>query len=89
MEIRIEPHTLIQALKRGVSADEIREVLRDGIDSPAKHGRNVRSLVHEFGGRWKGRRYAQKRVEAIYTVENCVMITVTVYCYYGDWRVQP
>lgn len=86
---RIDPHTLTQAIRRGVSTAEIEEVLRTGTEIPAKKGRRSRSKVFPFYSLWKGHYYPQKRVEVIYTMEDCVMITVTVYSYFGEWRVEP
>jgi hypothetical protein len=89
VKTRIDPHTIAQANRRGVSEAEIEEVLQTGTQTPAKMGRWSRSKVFVFESHWKGHYYPQKRVEVIYTLEECVIITVTVYSYYGEWRVEP
>ena len=33
-----------------------------------------------------GKYYQQKRVEVIYTIKGDVIITVTVYAFYGKWE---
>ena len=68
---------------------EIKEALHDGIELPANHGRRARARIFEFNTRWKGRHFPRKRVEVSYTVQNCDIISVTVYCYYGEWRERP
>lgn len=35
---------------------------------------------------WNGKSYEQKRVEVIYAVEDDVLVTVTVYAFYGKWE---
>ena len=86
MEIRIEPHTLRQARRRGVVVEEIIDVLQTGKVIPAHEGRLAKYKVFDFRSVWMGRYYDQKRVEVVYVVEKCVMITVTVYGFYGRWE---
>ena len=86
MNIRIDPHTLERAQKRGVSEWEIEDTIRTGLSFLAKHGRMGKAKVYDFGKEWNGKRYEQKRVEVIYTVESDVLITVTVYAFYGKWE---
>ncbi len=52
----------------------------------ARHGRVGKAKVYDFGQEWNGKRYEQKRVEVIYTVEDDVLVTVTVYAFYGKWE---
>lgn len=79
MEIQIDPHTLERAEERGTNEDEIKDVLHTGFTIPAKHKRKSRAKVYEFKGKRHGKYYEQKRVEVIYTLEDDVIITVTVY----------
>ena len=53
---------------------------------PAKHGRLGKAKIYLFQRMWRGTFYEQKRVEVIYTVEKDVVITVTVYVFYGKWE---
>jgi hypothetical protein len=86
MEIRIDPHTLERAEERGANAQEIREVIETGIDIPAKYGRRGKAKVYEFQKERHGKFYEQKRVEVFYLVENEVIVTVTVYVFFGQWE---
>lgn len=83
MEIHIDPHTLERAEARGTNEEEIRDVISVGFSVPAKSGRLGKAKVYDFQQQRHGRYYEQKRVEVIYTVENDMVITVTVYVFYG------
>lgn len=86
MLIRIDAHTIEQMKKRGTNEREIREVLETEIEYEAKLGRKKKSKVFPFQNIWEGKFYEQKKVEVIYFVENNLIITVTVYVYYGKWQ---
>ncbi|MBI4482719.1 MAG: DUF4258 domain-containing protein [Acidobacteria bacterium] len=86
MEIQIDPHTLERAEERGANEDEIKDVINTGFPIPAKFGRMGKAKVYDFKQKRHGNYYEQKRVEVIYTVERDVMITVTVYVFYGIWE---
>ncbi|MFQ5772149.1 MAG: DUF4258 domain-containing protein [bacterium] len=89
MEIQIDPHTLERAEERGTNEDEIKDVINAGFTIPAKHKRKGKAKVYEFKKKRHGKYYEQKRVEVIYTLEDDVIITVTVYVFYGKWKEQP
>jgi len=42
MKIQIEPHTLARAEERGVSTEEIEDVLENGISIPSKGERQAK-----------------------------------------------
>ncbi len=86
MEIKIDPHTLERAEERGTNAEEIRAAIRTGSPISARHGRKAKALIFKFQERWGGRYYEEKRVEVVYTVERDLIITVTVYVFYGRWE---
>ena len=88
MEIRIDPHTLERAEERGTNAEEIKDVIVHGFPIPAKQNRQGKARVYEFDQTRLNKFYEQKRVEVIYTVEQNVAITVTVYVFYGKWEGQ-
>jgi len=69
VEIRIGPHTLLQASKRGVSVAEIEETLHNGIELPAKHGRRARAKIFECSTRWKGRHAPRRRAGDLHRAE--------------------
>jgi hypothetical protein len=86
MEIHIDPHTLERAEERGTNEDEIKDVINTGFPIPAKYGRKGKAKVREFKQKRHGKYYEQKRVEVIYTIERGVIVTVTVYVFYGKWE---
>ncbi len=86
MEIQIGLHTLERAIERGTDEQEIRDVLETGFDIPAKYGRKGKAKIYEFARERLGRFFPQKRVEVYYTVEGGLIVTITVYVFYGQWR---
>jgi hypothetical protein len=85
VEIQIDPHTLERALERGANEAEIKDVIRSGSAISAKHGRQGKAKVYPFQQERHGKHYEQKRVEVIYTVERDMVVTVTVYVFFGKW----
>ena len=55
MAIRIDPHTRMRMPVRGISEEEILEVLRNGWPVPAASGWLAREKVFPFGSLWRGR----------------------------------
>ncbi|MEO0092980.1 MAG: hypothetical protein ABIK93_00955 [candidate division WOR-3 bacterium] len=86
MEIKIEPHTLERAEERGTNEEEIRTVIETGFTIPAKHGRTGKAKIFDFKQTRHGKYYEQKRVEVFYLMEKDIIITVTVYVFYGKWE---
>ncbi|MCD6334337.1 MAG: DUF4258 domain-containing protein [Candidatus Latescibacteria bacterium] len=86
MEIQIDPHTLERAEERGAQEEEVKEVINAGFPIPAKYDRMGKARIYKFNQEWHGKYYAQKRVEVFYTIERDVIITVTVYVFYGKWE---
>jgi hypothetical protein len=85
VEIQIDPHTVERALERGTNEMEIKDVIRSGSPISAKRGRLGRAKVYPFQQERHGKYYEQKRVEVIYTIEWGIIVTVTVYVFYGKW----
>jgi hypothetical protein len=88
MKIQIDPHTLDRAEERGATIDEINDVLATGFEIEAKRNRLGRAKVYDFQRQWQNRIYDQKRIEVFYLIEGDVIITVTVYVFYGHWEVR-
>jgi hypothetical protein len=86
MEIQIDPHTLERAEERGTNEEEIKDVINNGFSIPAKAGRIGKAKVYDFKQKRHDKLYEQKRVEVICTVEKDVIVTVTVYVFYGKWE---
>lgn len=88
MRIQIDPHTLDRAAERGTSEEEIKDVINTGISIPGKYGRFGKFKIFDFMGKRHGKVFHQKRVEVFYTINKNVIITVTVYVFYGKWEVE-
>ena len=86
MKIRIEPHTLKRAEERGTTKEEIYDVINSGIDIAAKNNRFGKFKVYEFKKERNSKFFNQKRVEVFFIIENNIIITVTVYVFYGKWE---
>jgi len=86
VQIRIDPHTVERAEERGTSEEEIQDAIKNGFSIPAKRGRQGRAKIYEFKQERLGKYYEQKRVEVIYVLEEEVVVTVTVYVFYGEWE---
>jgi hypothetical protein len=86
MNIRIDPHTLARLSERGIAEDEIRDVLLNGEDIPAKAGRKGKAMVYPYRRERLGKFYEHKRVEVIYVQEEDTLVTVTAYAFYGRWE---
>ena len=86
MNIQIEPHTLQRAEERGTNIAEIRIVLEQGQEVPAKGNRKAKAKVFTFNQERLGKYYEQKRVEVVYVEESMTIITITVYVFYGEWK---
>lgn len=86
MEIQIDPHTIERAEERGTNEEEIKDVINTGFSIPGKYGRLGKAKIYDFKQKRHGKYYEQKRVEVFYTIERNVIITVTVYAFYGKWK---
>lgn len=86
MKIQIDPHTLERAGERGANKEEIEDVIQTGSFVPAKEGRVSKAKVYSFERERHGNYYEQKRVQVVYIIEKNVIITVTVYVFYGKWE---
>jgi len=87
MEIQIDQHTLLRAEERGTNEEEIKDAIRTGFNITAKYSRVGKAKIYDFNQKRHGRFYNQKRVEVFYIEERDVIITVTVYVFYGKWEI--
>ena len=87
MDIRIDPHTLERAAERGASSEEIIDVINSGRPIPAKYERLGKSKIFDFNQTRLGRIYEQKKIEVFFAIEGDVIVTVTVYVFYGKWEI--
>jgi hypothetical protein len=86
MNFQIEPHTLQRAEERGTNIEEIKIVLERGVEIPARGNRKAKAKVFSFKQERLGKYYEEKRVEVIYVEEGDLVVTVTVYVFYGEWK---
>jgi len=84
--IQVDAHTLERAEERGTNEKEIKNVINTGFTIPAKYGRDGKAKTYEFKKKRHNKYYEQKRVEVFYTTEEDIIITVTVYVFYGKWE---
>jgi hypothetical protein len=86
MRIQIDSHTLERAVERGATEEEIKDVIETGITIPAKYGRTGKAKVYDFKKERLGKNYEQKKIEVFYTTVEDLIVTVTVYVFYGKWE---
>ena len=87
MHIRIEPHTLLRAIERGASEDEIINTINNGIAIMAKSNSLGKFKVFDFNESRNGKFYEQKKLEVFYVIENNEIITITVYVFFGKFEI--
>jgi hypothetical protein len=85
MKIQIEPHTLSRAEERGALLEEIEDTINSGLAQTAKNKRFSKSKVFSFNRERNGKFYAEKKLEVFYVIENEIIITITVYVFYGKF----
>jgi hypothetical protein len=85
MAVLIIDHARRRMPERGVSEDEVRQVLARGQPAEARGGRQALELVFPYNTYWQGQFYEQKRVKIIYAEEGPDQVVITVYAYYGRW----
>ncbi len=85
MQIQIEPHTLQRAIERGASENEITDTLTNGVNILSRSGRLGKSKVFAFEAVRNGKYYDEKKLEVYYVIEQQIIITVTVYVFYGKF----
>ena len=86
MEIKIDSHTIERAEERGTNEKEIKDVINTGFSIPGKYGRTGKAKIYEFKQKRHDKDYKQKKVEVFYAVVKDVIITATVYVFYGKWE---
>jgi hypothetical protein len=85
MEIQIGTHALLRAEERGATEKEIQEVLETGIPLIVKSDRLSKEKVFRFEQVLNGKHFQQKKVAVIYTIENSIVVVITVIVKYGTF----
>jgi hypothetical protein len=75
-----------QPEERGSNEEEIKDVIKTGFSIPAKYGHLGKAKIYDFNQERHSKYYKQKRVEVFYLLGKDVVITVTVYVFYGKWE---
>ena len=66
---------------------EIKDVIETGFPIPAKYARMGKAKIFPFSQIRLGTYYEQKRVEVFYISQRDIIVTVTVYVFYGRWEI--
>ena len=61
--------------------------LLGGFEIDDKLGRQGKVKTYDFKTNRLGKYYEHKRVEVFFVVEGDVIVTVTVYVFYGKWEI--
>lgn len=85
MNIQIEPHTLQRAIERGATENEITDTINSGVNILGRLGRLGKSKVFLFNAERNGKYFEEKKLEVYYVIENSIIITITVYVFYGKF----
>ena len=85
MDIQIEPHTLQRAIERGATENEITDTINFGVNILGKSGRLGKSKIFSFAAERNGKYFEEKKLEVYYVIENSIIITITVYVFYGKF----
>ena len=86
MKIQIDKHTIERVRERGTDTDEIKDVIENGTAVPAKYNKLGKAKVYPFNKERNGKYYNHKRVEVFYLIADDIIITITVYVFYGTWE---
>ena len=81
-------HALERAEERGATIEEILEVLNTAESSLAKKGKYQKEKIFKFGKEWMGKIYEEKKIRVIYTEEEDNIVVITVYVFYGEWKME-
>ncbi len=81
MSVSIHPHTRARMLERGATEEDVAATVTAGERFPAKHGRTGFRRNFTFDGKWQGRAYSTKQVEA-YAVREHGWLVLTVLVKY-------
>ena len=85
LEKHLHSHLLNRMESRGISKEEIENVLNQGsVLSDAKPGTIGKVLVFPFNDEWEGNYYQKKEVKVYYKVIDDEIIILTAIARYGE-----
>jgi len=76
--IRLHDHAVGRVRERGATEDEVRLTIETGERFTAKYDRIGFRRNFSFDGKWQGRRYGNKQIEAYAVEENGDWLVITV-----------
>jgi len=82
MEIRFHPHAQKRMKERGATEDEARSTVEQGEQFPAKFNRNGFRRNFLFDGKWRGKHYKTKQIEAYAVREDAGWTVITIITRY-------
>lgn len=75
-----------RANERGAAEKEIIDTINNGVNIPAKVGRFAKAKIFLFNNIWNRKSYQHKKIEVYFIIEKEVIITVTVYVFFGNFE---
>lgn len=82
MAVRLHPHAVARMRERGGTEEEVRVTVQNGERFEAKFGRIGFRSNFTFDGRWQGKHYANKQIEAYAVQEGTDWLVITVIVKY-------
>ena len=82
MTVYFHPHAIDRLAERGATEDEVRSVVKEGEQFPAKFGRTGFRRNFQFDSEWHGRYYKTKQVEVYAVKEDESWLVITVITRY-------
>jgi hypothetical protein len=82
MTVRFHPHALERMLERGAREAEVVATVEQGERIAAKYGRTGFRRNFAYDSQWRGRRYANKQIEAFVVQEADEWLVLTVIVKY-------
>ena len=86
MNVLFIDHARQNMEERGVSDEEVIEVLATGTTSQGRYGRQITTKVLTEGYERRGISYAQKEVQLVHVYESSAIIIITVKTRYGRFE---
>ena len=85
MDVDYTNHARRHMRARGVTEEEVADVIRTGSVAPGRLGRLITTKVLTTGYHWQGSDYPHKEVQVIHTQGQPQITVITVKSRYGFW----
>ncbi|MBT9161220.1 MAG: hypothetical protein AAGB97_09750 [Dehalococcoidia bacterium] len=82
MAVRFHPHAHERMAERGATEDEVQAAVKQGEQFPAKFGRTGFRRNFPFDGKWRGKQYRTKQIEAYAVREGPDWLVITIITRY-------